>query len=369
MRGNLSGSFLKNVLLLLVGGLLFGPAVHAQQTTDGSKESLDELFDVLKSKDKARCGHREEQIRVGKKILEEYGNDELNKEVIEYVRKQIPIIESKDKICRRNERYNQAYKNKNWAEFFAVSKEVITDEGESPLALDVMLTLVSVGNERIFTDKDDTYIKDTVYYAKLAIQLIESGKAAPGRPIFSEPYSGTSSSLRLKNNFLKSMNYILGNLHFNKLNDRSEAVGYLYKALQYKADKNHDDYIYKLLGEYYFDEAARLVDNGTRNKREGEKLINLQIGYVERALDAFARARKSIVENNPEDRNGAARTLYQRMVELYRFRFNLPPTDKPEGLDRFVEKLISQPLPDPLVQPTMLFEEPLEIRLKRNKIQ
>ena len=91
----------------------------------------------------------------------------------------------------------------------------------------------------------------------------------------------------------------------------------------------------------------------------------MQKGFATRALDAYARARKFVIE----DRNGKFKELDQKIVELSRFRFNLSPGEKTDGLNEYVKNLISRPLPDPTTPVEPIFEDPPEIGLKRQKLQ
>ena len=355
-----------NIPRLLVCAVLFSAAVYAQPP-DVSKKSLEDLIREYPRKDKAKCGERDEQLRLAKNIIEAYGNDERNREIIEYLRKDIAEIEREDPICRRNNRYNQAYKDKNWAEFFAVSKEIINDEGDAPLALDVMLTLVSVGFDRIVEDADNAYLDDTIFYAKDAIQMLERGKTPFQK---STKFGARATDLNYgvflpfysREAALKRMYFILGYICFHQLNAKQEAFTYFFKAVQYKGGELSDIEFYKILGGYYVNEAVRLNENTDLPE---EAKANLRNGYLERAIDAYSRALRRTSANG----YGKSDPLYEKIVGLYQLRFDLATTEAPNGLDRFIGKLRSQPLPDPLVQPTTLMEEPVEIRLKRKKSQ
>ena len=63
-------------------------------------------------------------------------------------------------------------------------------------------------------------------------------------------------------------------------------------------------------------------------------------------MDAFERAYKIVISNPNPDKNHIE-PIKQTLDDLYRYRFNIPPGDKPEGADIYFENLISKPMPDP----------------------
>lgn len=320
------------------------------------KISLAELFEDFKIYGKCACGERDKAIPIGKEIVEKFSDDILNQEIIEYVKKQIPIIESENKICKRNTGYDKAYKSKNWGEFFTRSKEIIKEEGDTPLALDVMLTLVSVGYDRTTVDKYDNYNTETIFYAKKAIQLIESGV------ITKNSRWGVFVPFKTKENALSWLNYIIGYITYFRLNNKKEALPFLYKSAQLGVENKADPLIYQSIGDFYFDEAMRL-DEEYRTKRaannntdndETKAILGLARGYADRAIDAFGRAYKISKEKSP--RSQYIITLYKTLQDLYRYRFNIAPGAEPDGLDDYFNKLISRPMPDPStkIEPVIL---------------
>ena len=341
--------------------LLLAAPVYAQSNAE---ESLDTLLKKYISLPRVPCGQRDEDIRLGQRILELHADDKLNAEVIAYLKQQTEKIRKEDPICVRNILYNKLYKDKYWQPFFELSKHIIAEEGEKPLALDVMLTLVSVGYDRAAVDKVDTFNADTINYAEQAIQRLESGAASQtGNYGAFLPYK-TKEFPDSKTNALSWMNYIIGWINHHRLNKKAEALGYFYKAAQFNGDLRKNGDVYQLIGRYYYDEIAILT--GKTNEPEDEKLSALQKAYAERALIAFAKTYKTAVDSkSPKKRIDA---IYQNIAGLYRFRFNLP-AEESAGLDQFILMLIDRPLPDHNAPPTPVFEEPFELKIKRNKVQ
>src|ERR1043165_9486859 len=112
--------------VLLLGVLLtaFSALAFAQDTP---KLDLGELFTKFKNEAKAPCGERGPALVTGKTIVDNFGNDELNKEVIDFVKKKMADIEKNDPGCKRTNRYNKEGNAtpKNWPEFFAAGKDII----------------------------------------------------------------------------------------------------------------------------------------------------------------------------------------------------------------------------------------------------
>jgi len=75
------------------------PVIESHDKECRSIDSLEILFEEFKQAAKATCGNRDETISFGKFIIEKFGDDELNKDIIELVRKKISFIEEDEKSC------------------------------------------------------------------------------------------------------------------------------------------------------------------------------------------------------------------------------------------------------------------------------
>ncbi len=64
-----------------------------------SIDSLETLFGEFRQLAKLPCGERDEPISFGKFIIEKFGDDELNKEVIDYIKKRVAFLEKDEKTC------------------------------------------------------------------------------------------------------------------------------------------------------------------------------------------------------------------------------------------------------------------------------
>lgn len=336
---------MKTLFRVLTLGI-FLTAFSALTFAQEQQPDLATLFDQFKKEGppaKTKCPGRAPALITGKKILELYGTDELNKAVIDFVKKRMAEIQAEDPVCERENAYIAAFQAKNWANVFTTGKVIINAEGDNGKALDIMLDLVSVGFDRAFVDKNDTFNSDTLSFAKTALQRLEAGK-----PSNSTKY-GAFVPFNTKENAQSWMNYIIGWQMYNKIpNQKKEALPYLYKATTIGSEKKTDSTIYTSIGTYYFEEAVRL-DTEYREKRKANNneetdeikaLLALARGTADRAADAFGRAYK-IVPAGP-----AKTAIAQTLSDLYKFRFNLADA-KQTDVDKYIADLVAKPMPDP----------------------
>jgi hypothetical protein len=340
------------VLVLAILLTAFSALTFAQEP------DLATLFEKFKGEAKAACGQRDAALVTGKLIIEKFGADELNKDVIAFVKKKMAAIEKEDPRCKLNDRYNNAYKTKDWANFFTASKEIMAAEGDSPLGFDVLLTNASVGFNRADVDKIDTYNADTLNYAKTALQKLDAGKTTPTFGVF-EPFKTKESAQTW-------MNYIVAYMMYEKMNQKKEALPYYYKATQIGTEKKNEVAIYIKIGKFYLDEAARYDGeyrkahaadkaNNVEDTEETKKLLGLGRANADRAIDAFGRARKFAIDNKAA--KAAIDDYTKTLADLYRFRFNLAPDAKTPDLEPYVSGLTSKPMPNPATEITPVVEE------------
>jgi len=338
-------------LFMTAAGIISGSA-QTEECAD-----LAACFEKYKAERKKTCGQRAEAVRLGKLIIEKFGADELNKEVINYVKGDVPKLETGDARCKMETRYNEGFKNKQWADFFAVSKELMNAEANSPLGLDLLLTHVSVGYDRAAVDKDDNYNNETLNYAKTALQKLESGQASKTGNY------GVYVPFKSKENAQSWMYYIVGWLNYNKLNNKKEGVAYLYKSTTIGTENKNDISIYTSIGTFYFDEAARLdaeyrkvrQANNNEENDESKRLLGLARANADRGIDAFGRARKIATDSKAKPQ--VVEAINKTLTDLYKFRFNIAPEAKTPELESYVSKLISQSMPDPATEVTPVVEE------------
>lgn len=294
------------------------------------ENSLDTLYENYKTAKKSPCGERNKAIAIGKRIIELYADDADNKTVIDFIRYDIPKIEEADRICRRDNSYNQNYKAKNWSGFFAVSKEIIEEEGDSRLALDVMLTLTSVGLKITAYDKSNAYNSETVYYAKKAIELIEAGVRTKARWGVFEPYESREKALGW-------LNYTIGYISYFRFNENKKAIPYFYQAAQYDMEFKYDAFIYQAVAIYYFDKEAVLASSLAVN----DFIVKANNAVNNPFDDGFGNTSKETAKQNE------ITALHKNLVNLYNMRYNLEQGENVNDLADYIQKIINRPLIDP----------------------
>ena len=343
-------------------------SIFAQDADEFAK-----LFERYKLERKQPCGKRDAALATGKTILEKYGEDKDNPDVIKFVREDVAKIEAADPDCKLIAEYNAAFPAKDWNKFLTLSKQLLAKQGSSPLGLDVTLTAASVGYDRA-VEKNDTYNADTINYAKQAIQRLEAGGTSETGNFGTFAPFKTKAFTDGKTNSLNWMNYIIGWIYYNRLgandpNKKKEGLVYLYKSTLYNGENKNDHTIYTNIGSWYFDQAAVLdekirairdskpdpaTEEGKAKIEEQKAHLAMAKGYADRAIDAFGRARQIAVAGK---KTTIADAITKRLGELYRFRFNLAPDAKTPELETYVSGFLTKPMPDPSNAVTPVIEE------------
>jgi Caspase domain len=323
----------------------FVDELHQPKTKE--RKSLTDYFEAFKSARKYPCGQRDELRSVGKEIIENYVDDVINRDVIEFVKKHLEIFEKEEPLCDRSTRYDNSYTAKNWRKFFEFSKEVINFEGETSIALDVMLTLIKVGYQRVIEDDNDDFNGDTVLYAKKAIKMIDSGIKSK-----SDDW-GVYDGFESEGRSMAWLNYTIGYIAYSRLNQQDEGVSYLYKATKSR-EFEAEWTIYQTIGNYYFDRSMSIYAtykekhqaNLSKITDETNAILSNALGYAERAIDAYGRAR-NIYSIKLTGVFKEKIVYVEKLDEIYTFRFNFVPKMPTWGMNEYVTRLISRSMPDP----------------------
>jgi hypothetical protein len=306
------------------------PAIEEQDKICQEADSLENLFENYKKARKSLCGERNEAVAYVKKILELYGDYQNDRTIIEYVKKDVQKkIEKEDPACDRANRYTLSFKRKDWLRFFAVTKEITDAEQNTSLALDVMLTAVSVGHEQTAYFNKDQYNIATADYAVRAIELIESG-------VSTKSCWGIFNCFKSKDKALAWLNYTIGYISYFRLKGGKKAIPFFYNAVKYDAEFKYDAFIYQAVAIHYFDREAVAPSNLT---------INEFIGKAVNTIDPNAGGTVEPEEGSAK-RNELA-DLYKNLINLYNLRYNLEENETVIDLTDYIQKLITRPLLDP----------------------
>ncbi|MBS1796435.1 MAG: caspase family protein [Acidobacteria bacterium] len=303
-------------------------------------DSLIYLVDKFRTQLKCNCGERNNAVLTGKKIIEKYAADQENKSVVEAVQKRIRAIEKEDPVCRDNSAYDRAYKTKNWPELFSVGRRIIEREGEKGIGFDVLLDLVSVGFNRMEIDKNYKFQNETLDYAQQGLKLLDAGVKTNRFGVF-EPFLASDSARCW-------LNYTIGIIYERRLDRRLDGLQYYYRAMLYGPEKRDDPTILIKLGDYYVEQATKLIE-ANRKRDAGDQKADLDyrtgLAYADRGLDAFGRGLRAM-----RKKNAPPKTIEQfnsKLQSIYRLRFNLSADANFEEVLQYVDKLIAGPLPDP----------------------
>jgi hypothetical protein len=311
---------------------------------------------------------RQIAIDAGKQYIEKYASCPDYATQLDYLKKTVPSMEAEIAKVKKQQgtqalitRFNTAVKGSKTADILASGKEILAGE---PDFLDVTITLASAGfDQAIANPPVDTYNNETINYSKQAIQQLEANKESKTKVYGVDQYSYKTDKFGGKENALGLMNYNIGYIMYyrqgkDNLAKKKEALPYLYKSTQYNAFSKTDPFVYQTIGAWYLDEAIRIDADRTAkikaagNKDTDETIAQLGVvkGYVNRSIDAYARAYKLAGAPGGDPKRKDA--LYAKLKELYAFRYD----GKTEGIDAFVATVMNNPMPDPMTEVTPVVE-------------
>jgi len=282
----------------------------------------------------------EASVAAGDEYLSKCSTLQGQEEVLKYVNTQLPKVKVAlgGKIDERDiyTPFNKSVPAKDWATAFQKGKLVI---GKNPDDVDVPLVLASIGFDlSVANPAVDTYNADAISMAKLALQKMEEGKGSGTGNFGAFVYTyKTTVCADGKTNATGWMNYTIGNIMYYRMNQKKEALPYLYRATQVGCEtKEKIAGIYRTIGNYYIDEFKRLETEKNAAydvltklpsttdpafpdaEKKYKDLVALQKGYMERVMDAVARAYKVAVNaKEPAAYQNAQLTLAK---QFYGFR-------------------------------------------------
>jgi hypothetical protein len=308
---------------------------------------------------------RQIAITAGEQYIDKYSSCPDYATQVDYIKKTVPGMKTRIATDRKNadsaaliNNFNTALKASKTADILTYGKQILAND---PDYLDVTITLARAGfDQAIANPPVDAYNNDTLTYSKMALQQLEANKESRTKVYGVDQYSYKTDTFGGKENALGLMNYNIGYIMYyrqgkNDPSKKKEALPYLYKSTQYNAFSKTDPFVYQTIGAWYLDEAIKLdakrsqilKENGNKETDETSALYASSKGYVDRAIDGYARAYK--LAANDQKRKDA---LYGKLKELFAFRYDGVTT----GIDPFVATVMNNPLPDPMSEPTPVKE-------------
>jgi hypothetical protein len=320
-----------------------------------NKESLYTNFTgCYKETDQAK---RDACMRIAKEYLIKYEKD--NDEFGAWVRKQYDrYVQAEDTIDLYG-RFNKSVedpKSVNVDEAFTIGKQIIA---KTPDLIDVPIVLASIGFDNAAAPSpNNKYNAEAINYAKQVIQQIESGNTSTNWGAYAYSYKNDEYPDG-KSNTLGWMNYTIGYIMFYRQSQKKEALPYLYKALQFHSGTADNPEIYRAIGINYVDEFIR-IDNervekikaaGNLDTDETRNLLALQKGYIDRAVEAYAKAYR-VASGNPKMDQAYKDAVLKRVKELYAIRFN----NKMDKFDMVFKSIMNKLFTDPTSAVVPIFD-------------
>lgn len=377
---NLMNRFFKvsvlGLLMVVLTAVSFSTAM-AQDDLQAEKTALYNKF--LKHYDKLTIEDKEAAIAAAKEYNTKYNKPE-DKQLNDYFSSAIPdlekwVKEEKERVAKKEQadarnkrlaRLNTAYNGINsspndaakWDEYFAAGDDVLKYE---PDFVDVTLVLASGGSEIPKELQSDSKYKNlTLKYATKAISQLESGVKSNG-----DKYGEFRWVYGSKDKALTWMNIITGSIKGQS--DLSAAIPYYYKAIGYnEGSKNWD--LYRLIGQWYRNKAVEIGKEREKldlkveeNIPQIKEYLAMERGYVQRAIDAYARSYNLAKSDSKADAKQKT-ALYNTLKDLFAFRYS-EPKDADKKTDMSINSYISSvastkmPNPESEVQPIRLEED------------
>jgi hypothetical protein len=255
--------------------------------------------------------------------------DPAEKQVADYLTNYVNLVDKANRTPKLTELVYEKTDKKDYAKIFELGKQILADEPEN---VKVYVDLAYAGYLAA-SSKNDTYVPDTLNYAKKAIQLIQAGKA----PDNWAPYTGKDDALSYLDN-------TIGVLTLPK--NPSEALPFLLKAAQFEGKLKKQAITYGYIAAAYEQGPYDKLSADYKAKFEGKdetpesKLALENINQViDRMIDALARA---VSLSGSEAATQAAKKAWmESLTTWYKYRHNQTEA----GLPELIASVMSKPLP------------------------
>ena len=326
-------------------------------------------------------------IAAGKEFLEKWGNCEGWTAQVNFVKPWIPRLEKTLEGIKDGpmfEAFDKAVIADNIDGIYTYGKQIIAKYPQNHDVKYVMaVAALADVSKAVLAKTQSKYAGEAAGYAKTLYDGIKSGSIASVRKLKDgTPSYGVLKHETNKEEALSRLAYTMGYVNYYALNNKKSAVATYYEVSQMGGYFKTYPPVYATISDYYLAEAdnigkeivAKTTEyNGLVEKvksapagttEEQIKELDAQIkakdveikakealykGYVERAMDALARAHKVAKDTTPAEKEYKA-NLYKGLQDLYKRRF-----EKEVGLNEWVAATTAKPFPDPTstVQPVV----------------
>ncbi|NNE67751.1 MAG: hypothetical protein HKN33_14410 [Pyrinomonadaceae bacterium] len=364
----------------MLGLLLFAFVAVSNQTVV-AQEGKAELYAKFTDNYDGDLAQRKIAVAAGKEFIRLYGNSADDKEIVDYLKSAVPAIEEgikeEEEAIREQKkaeedakrraalfkRFDGAFNAKNWTEMFSAGDAILKDQ---PDFYDVAIVLATAGFDEA-ANKNDSLNNETIRFAKLAIQNLKSGKK-PKSPTCGGNYYpyNTDGYKDCVSNSLGWMNYYIGWIKFYRQQQKDEAVPYFFEATKHNSGAGQLPVVYQAVGSWYVAKASEitakrnkvLADRNAETKVEEpdeakidmldaeiDKMIAIERGYAERAIDAYSRAYSLV--SSADRAKDYGKGIFTTLQQLYKFRYEKPEMQTDTKINMNVSMIKTKAMPDP----------------------
>jgi hypothetical protein len=363
-------TFYKTLLLgvFFAGSAFVAPAFAQDVCTDFTANQA--LYAKYTENRNGTLEQKETALKAGKEYLDKYKDCKDFEPQITWLKRNMeklgPAVEAEKNALKeiqaakeRAAKFDKAVREDNGAEIFATGEDILKAQ---PEYLDLMIVLAMAGLDQTAGKKINTFNGKTIEYAKQVIKKLDEGD-----PSESKKYGVLGYERNTKENTLGWMNYVIGYVQYYGQKQTESGLEYLYKSTQLNSDTKDRDFIYAIVGDNYRDKAVALNDEiakiiADKKKETFDSLSKLAMskGYVERAMDAYARAYDVRKSNLQKEKDPVVKAKIQKSLDelfdtlkaLYKFRFEtiespIPDTELPLKLNSHIASVTKTPFLSP----------------------
>jgi hypothetical protein len=318
------------------------PAQASPCTTEADAKAA--LYDKFLKNYRGTPDQQKIAAETGKEYISKYGTcpDESDKKIASFIQGWV----GKYEVAVRNFNCTDAFNKKDYTRTFEACRVVLNAEPDN---VDTVLLLSRAGYANVTAATPNKALNaDALRVSRLAVQMIESGKA----PTKWEPFPSKDEAL----GFLYYSQGV-----FAQETDPTAAAAAFIKAAQSNSTFKQESSTYTYLAAIYeTNELKKLVDAYTAAFPPGNPIPDekkaqydemfLQISKVQdRIIDAYARA-YAILKADPKADAARTKAILNKLTAYYKARHE----DKEDGLPQLVATVLNTPLMLPGKEPTTL---------------
>lgn len=314
------------------------------------------VLDNYKSQDDATF---EKAIEAAKTFLEKYGNCEVAKQNVDWVKKKLPGWE-KDLPIRKNakirgaifSRFDEAIKTKNWEAAYTAADEFNSKFPNDDARINLIVPLAWIGFQEV-GNKNNKYNANAIRNAKAALDILKAGNVKP-KP--SGGYGAFQFECASREECISFLTYTVGYVTYFGDGNKQAAVPYYYEASKLPGSFKNNPVVYGTIGDYYYETVRKMADevkakiadqkdtdaDDVKAKKEADikQAVGMLNGYAERAMDAYSRA-YNLAKADAKTKTYAD-SVYKQIQALYTVRFQ-----KQDGINEWITATVAKPFPDP----------------------